>query len=345
MNTSDIISQIWCHVSFILGLVGNIFVLFSTTSHRAIKLDKLSVWIIQNLAVSDIGNTVLILVPVITSFYANKTWILGDTFCEIMFLYKYIFTVANVILINALSLNKMMRCLFPLRILNSSRGQRVAVSVFTMVGSLILPVWSYYGVYVGHFLVVEFSPSQSMCWSVFAEDAENWQESVGYVLAGMLNGMPCLVLCVVNSFLVGYALKKSNTSVNKMNIVIVVMVTVSFLLPMLPYYVYYMVAGGTWDSYPGTVRFVTFIMFISLWANPPIYILTNRSFRIFTTRLFRGNAVHNFSDSKTGTLKRNNMRYSDVVELRQAFSPEVIHSIPRALSRVKRNSASQSKSS
>ena len=333
MNTSDIVSQIWCHVSFILGLLGNSFVLLSTTYHRAIKLDKLSVWIIQNLAVSDIANTLLILIPVITSFYANTTWVLGDVFCQAMFLYKYIFTVANVILINALSLNKMMRCLFPLRILNSSRKQRVAVSVFTVVGSLILPIWSYYGVYVGNFLIVEFSSAQCMCWSVFAEDAENWQHNVGYLLAGMLNGMPCLVLCVVNSFLVGYALKKSNTSVNKMNIVIVVMVTVSFLLPMLPYYVYYMVAGGTWDNHPEIVRFVTFIMFISLWANPPIYILTNRSFRIFTTRLFRGNAVQNYSDSRTGTLKRNNMRHSDAAELRPAFPPEIMHAKSRVLSR------------
>ena len=312
MTLEGIISQAWCHVSLILGLTGNSFVLYSTTQHRAIKLDKLSVWIIQNLAVSDLANTILILLPVIISLYWHNTWVLGDTFCEIMFVYKYMGCVANMVLINALALNKMLRCLFPLRILNSSRTQRVSVSVLTVVGSMIIPVWSYYGACIERYLVVEFSSSQCMCWSIFSSKSRSWHHSVGYLLSGFLNALPCLTLCVVNTFLVGYALKKTNTTVNKMNIVIVVMVTLSFLLPMLPYFIYYMVHGNTWDSHPSTVRFVTFVMFISSWANPPIYFLTNKSFRLFTVSLMRRNRVQNQSDSKVViNVRKNNMIYSD----------------------------------
>jgi hypothetical protein len=282
-------------------------VLYSTIHHKAIKLDKLSVWIIQNLAVADLMNTVLILIPVIISLYANR-WVLGDTFCMVMFIYKYVGSVANVILINALALNKTLRCLFPLRILNSSKAQHVFVSVFTLVSVMILPVWSFYGACVRHFLLVEYSPSQTMCWSVFSPDAESWHHFVGYLLAGILNGLPCLALCVMNTFLVGYALKKSNTTVNKMNIVIVVMVTLSFLLPMLPYFIYYMVSGDSWATHHNTVRFVTFIMFISSWANPPIYFLTNKSFRLFTMKLARRNHVSNQSDSRVVmTVRKNQM--------------------------------------
>ena len=309
MSSTNIASQVWCHVSLILGLTGNSFVLYSTTSHRAIKLDKLSVWIIQNLAVSDISNTILILVPVIISLYANTQWVLGDTFCQIMFVYKYAGCVANVILINALAMNKMLRCLFPLRILNSSRSQRLSVTMFTTLIALVLPAWSYYGVYIGQFLLVEFSPAQCMCWSIFSSRSKTWHHTVGYLLAGLLNGLPCISLCLMNTFLVGYALKKSNRTVNKMNIVIVVMVTLSFLLPMLPYFIFYMVYGNTWNQ-GSTVRFVTFIMFISSWANPPIYLLTNKSFKLFTMNLLRRNRVQNFSDSKVMTVRRN-MKNSD----------------------------------
>ena len=103
-----IISHLWCHVSFLLGLIGNSYVIYSTVRHNAIKLDKLSIWIIQNLAVSDLVNTVLVLIPVIISLYADSLWIFGDTFCELSFAYKYVGFVANVTLINALSFNKMM---------------------------------------------------------------------------------------------------------------------------------------------------------------------------------------------------------------------------------------------
>ena len=41
-------------VILVLCWTGNSFVLFSTVYHRAIKMDKLSIWIIQNLCVADL---------------------------------------------------------------------------------------------------------------------------------------------------------------------------------------------------------------------------------------------------------------------------------------------------
>ena len=55
----------WVQISFILGVSGNVFVLYATIAHKAIKLDKMSIWIIKNLAVADIGNCVLVLLPIL----------------------------------------------------------------------------------------------------------------------------------------------------------------------------------------------------------------------------------------------------------------------------------------
>ena len=282
MSATTVISLLWCQIALILGLLGNSYVLFATISHNAIKLDKVSIWIIQNLAVADIANCVMFILPVIITLYARGEWVLGDTFCGVFFVYKYSCLVANMILMNLLSLNKLMRCLFPLRSLSSSRRQRYLITAVTAFGSAVLPAWSFYGTVVAKFLIVEFSASQCTCWSVYTEDAAPWTYAVGYAMAGVLNAVPCVTLVLMNIFLVAYALKKTNRTVNKMNILIVVLVTTIFVIPMLPYFICYILFGNEWDEGLGTIRFITFIMFVSSFANPLIYLLTNKGFKQFT---------------------------------------------------------------
>ena len=282
MTLADILSQVWCHCSFVMGVLGNSYVIYATVISKAIRLDKLSIWIIQNLAVIDLMNTVLILVPIITSLYAGDQWILGDTFCKVFYVYKYAGFTANVVMINILSLNKMMRCLFPLRNLDCSRTRKWVVTTITTLTSTIIPVYSCYRVILDDKFLVVFSASQCMCSSIQIAEAGGWHKVVYYFLAGSLNGLPCLVLCVTNSFLVIYALKKSNRTVNKSNIVIVVLVTASFLLFGLPYFAYSAKHGQTANNNDSTLRIVTFTTFICLWSNPVIYLVTNRGFRTFT---------------------------------------------------------------
>ena len=187
------ISQLWCHISLFLGLLGNSFVIYSTVYHKAIKLDKLSVWIMQNLAVSDlIANNILILIPVIISLYANNQWILEDAFCKANMIYKYAGCVANVFLINALALNKMMRCLFPLRNLNNSKKQRWSVTVMTFIVAMIYPSYFFYGAIVDGIFIVEFSVAQCICWSNKTAFAKTWHVIFDYVATVVLNGLPCI---------------------------------------------------------------------------------------------------------------------------------------------------------
>ena len=46
---------------------GNSFVIFSTVKYNAIKMDKASVWIIQNLATSDLLTNITVMIPVFIS--------------------------------------------------------------------------------------------------------------------------------------------------------------------------------------------------------------------------------------------------------------------------------------
>ena len=288
MNVSNIVSIVWSHWSFLMGIVGNSFVLYSTIYHRAIKMDKLSVWIIQNLAVTDLVNSFLILSPVIVSLYADSQWVFGETFCKITYIYKYLGFTANVVLINALSFNKMVRCLSPLRNLGCSKSRRWLVTTVTAATSTIIPVFSVYRSTVDDKFAVVFSTSQCMCSSVPVAEIGSLQKILYLVFAGSLNGLPCFTLCAMNTFLVVYALKKCNRVMDKGNIVIVLLVTTSFLVSGLPYFFYSVKHGHTSNNNDAFLRVVTFITFISLWSNPVIYLVTNKHFRTFTADYARG---------------------------------------------------------
>ena len=282
-----IISHIWCHLSLFLGLLGNSYVLHSTIVYRAIKLDKLSVWIIQNLAVSDLINAVIVLIPVLISLYADSNWVLGETFCKISFGYKYLGIVANMVLINILSINKMIRCLFPLKTLNCSRTQRLSVTVTAVITMLIPPTWQLYKSTLTTIYQVHFSKSQCMCWMIQISTPKIWHLILDYLLSGLLNALPCITLIGVNTFLVIFAVRKSTRTVNKMNIVVVILITTLFLVATLPYFIYYMISGDVWSDDDVILRFVTFIFFMAFWSNPVVYLATNRYFWRFTVRSIR----------------------------------------------------------
>ena len=288
MNSAEvIISHIWCHISILLGLLGNSYVLHSTIVHKAIKLDKLSLWIIQNLAVSDLISSVIVLIPVLICLYAESRWVLGEIFCKISFGYKYIGIVANMVLINILSFNKLVRCLFPLKTLDCSRGQKWIATVTTVILSLIVPVYYIYLSTLKEITDLEFSRPQCMCWMIYISEPYAWIVIADYIILGTVNTLPCLTLIVVNTVLVCFAIKKSTRPVNKGNILLVVFTTVSFLVAVLPHFVNFVIDGDLTTGHDIVIRFVMFIHFSAFWSNPIVYLATNRHFWNFTQKYIR----------------------------------------------------------
>jgi hypothetical protein len=81
---------------------------------------------------------------------------------------------------------------------------------------------------------------------------------------------------VFNIVLVAFAFFKSNRSIKKGNLIIVVMVTISFLVSFLP-----LIAAlvfGEWEPMAWSFSL------LSLWTNPIIYISVNKNLRRYTTK-------------------------------------------------------------
>ena len=299
MSTFEIIwkCQIaWGQISFILGVLGNIFTLYATTPHNAIKLDKMSIWIIKNLAVADICNCFLVVFPILLYQYGNITQLqmFGDTINKILACYRYIFFVANLFLVNILSLNKLLRCLFPLRNLVPTKRQKIIVTMTTLIVSALIAIWTAYGIEFG-FLIVnlnrEYFGAAYMGYAHYGLQTQttDLQYVLQWSILVVLNFLPCIMLIIINTTLVAVAVVKARSTINKTNILMVVLVTLAFLLSTLPHFIdltleNYSSFSGSDDELFKEIAWSS--TYLSTWINPFIYLAVNPSFREFTVQKF-----------------------------------------------------------
>ena len=283
----------WGQISFLLGVLGNIFTLYATTAHNAIKLDKMSIWIIKNLAVADICNCFLVILPILLhQYHRNITQqkMFDETFHEIFACYRYIFFMANIFLVNILSLNKLLRCLFPLRNLVTTKRQKITVTMTTVIVSTLPAIWIIYGIknnvlsvkvrndYFGaHF----FGNTYSL------DTTDYWHEILMFCVIGILNALPCVTMVMTNTTLIGVAVVKARSTINKTNILMIVLVTVGFLVSILPHYVVLIVdhTASIHSRLEIPLKEIVWsLTFLSTWINPFIYLAVNPTFRDFTIK-------------------------------------------------------------
>ena len=288
----------WGQISFLLGVLGNFFTLYATTAHNAIKLDKMSIWIIKNLAVADICNCFLVVLPILLCQYGviTKLQVYGKAFNVALAGYKYVFFVANLFLVNILSLNKLLRCLFPLRNLVPTKRQKVLVTMTTVVFSALPTIWIAYGIKANFMFVlkwpVEIEHENRYFGAAYVgilsynyvQEMTRVQKILNWGVILILNGLPCLTLVIINTALVVVAVVKANSSVNKSNILTVVVVTVGFLVSILPHFSELILVKTASSSSDEDVRkeITWSVAFLSTWINPFIYLAVNASFRQFT---------------------------------------------------------------
>ena len=97
------------------------------------------------------------------------------------------------------------------------------------------------------------------------------------VILIVVSALPCLSLIILNFALVILAVKKSNTSLNKQNLLIVIIMVSTFLLSHMPYSLVYLLDSSTLES----KEMAATISYLSSWNNPLIYFAVNRTFNTF----------------------------------------------------------------
>ena len=128
----------WSSISLIVNLVGNSIVLLATIKYKAIKLDKVSVVLIQNIAVSDILMGLNTIFPILTSLITDK-WIFGDILCYVQHYMKVPIFLSAELLICAMHLNKLTCLTFPLKSIYKKRTTGCILAVSMWVLACVIP--------------------------------------------------------------------------------------------------------------------------------------------------------------------------------------------------------------
>ena len=143
-SSTDLVSDVaryslitWCTVVLILGISGNIIIILSTR-YKAIRLDKISMVLITNIAVSDLGTTLFAVHPTLISLVWND-WPYGSTLCYLLHYLQVPSFVAAVLLICALHISKLTTLVYPLRALGRSNRCAYQISVLIWFLTAILP--------------------------------------------------------------------------------------------------------------------------------------------------------------------------------------------------------------
>ena len=344
-NPDLIFSIIWCHVCFAAGLLGNGWLLFATIRLKALKLDRISLWTLQNVGVLDIASCFALLLPVITvqygvlqaegptQFYrafsiygrtnyssptstgSNITsygglirmqpaeWV-PTPICKAVAVYEFSFLAGNGALMSVLSVNKLTRCLFPLRNMYPGRLQLATITIFT--GTLIgIPaVWQSY-LYTSGASKLNINTDIHICelWFVLTGDnaVRQWHFNGMYAILTICAVIPFSLIVIANVSLVTYAVRKRGIAVRKSGVFLCLAITICQTIAYLPTCVSFLpfhfdvvlLEKIRWN-----------FAFLSSWINPVMCFLTNQPFRTSTLELLkcrakgRGKGVENIGEGQ-----------------------------------------------
>ena len=277
------IIQIWIHASFIVGVFGNVFLLHATTFHRALRMDRMSVWIVQNLSLADLLHCVLVIGVVLVSSDAGGRWVFGQEFCKLIAVYHAVFLMMNYFLLCALSSNKLLRCLFPLRYMVATKRAKITISVTSVFLSTIPTFSKFTNIYITKSLRPEFE--HGICISRPTTETRGELGAGGFlILLCLFNVLPCVILLATNIWLVAFASLKTTSTrgLNRRTILVSAIVTAFYISSVMPSFVLKLYNfESAHESISNPLSLAFYWSFVGVWINPIIHLASSTSLRDF----------------------------------------------------------------
>ena len=261
-----------------LGLCGNGFVLYGSIRHRAIRMDKISVLFVENLAFSDIIITIVYYVPMLVTLIKER-WVFGKALC---FLSAFYFTnvpfINELLLIGTISLYRMW-------VLKKAPGQRERIPIKHV--KLFLSSFWLLGI-MSCTVYVLFK-----CHAVYRPETLNCQASNFYVrnqlvpwtivLVILFMVVPIVLVIIANvciiSTVMKHAQKAGKTTVNKITVITISSICVCFIVSYSPYCINLILRCFKVDDQNWFVVTKCYMLSFNTMANPFIYTMTNKPFR------------------------------------------------------------------
>ena len=278
----------YCSFLFTSSLIGDILVLIgSSERYHAIKLHKILVVFVQNIAIADIVVSVFRVIPCAVSLIADR-WVFGNVFCHVSFFGSLSAVGSHFGLISGFAFAKLLIVKFPLRALAwPKKGAYITTGIIWTVWTvitLLVDIFGRSGVYFSY-----YSYSCEKMWSPSLV-ATSWIEAY-HVALGITLLTSTLVTIVSSIILLAVAKRAVGAGQLQWRGVATVLVTVGvYILSVLPLALYFLIStfvsrGNLAQLQFYLYRFASFFGLVSMISNFYIYIATFPSFRVLLKNL------------------------------------------------------------
>ena len=292
--SEHIIILTWFFFTGFLSTAGNAIVLVSSIKYNAIHLDRVSIILIRNLAIADLGFG---LSRFSTAMKEAMQWnVFGHRICGIIRIVALFFLYASSCFLASLNLNKLNVLLFPLRsnIRRFKRGYIISCAVWaSSTASIVVIVLNM--LFSRDELSIEFIPAYGfneetfLCYFYLVH---KYQRLISIFITICFTFIPMVCVVITTIWMLFFVKKVSG--IQRQTIFTLLVVSVTFFVSLAPTVVVSSITSRTLISRDevelglGTIKTVNILFMISSFsicinsaANPFIYCLTIRSFGAF----------------------------------------------------------------
>lgn len=258
----------------IFGIAGNTFVLHASVVYNAIKMDKISVAFIRNIAFADICIASFGYGPSLITLITRK-WVLGKAICYITGSLQQVPCSSEILLMAVLSAYRFWALKTPAAV--RERIPRMHVNI------LIALLWGIPLCFLLVFILIDlkvfYDPDLFSCTPKELE-SHMWLNGVASMLLGLV---PFIVIIVSNVgiiVLIVYYSKQVGASqmINKNTTITLLYISVVFIVSYTPYFVFIFMDSNAMviERWFSLVKW--YIIALNCLMNPFIYYLTNETF-------------------------------------------------------------------
>ena len=264
---------VWTISTTTSAILGNLVVLIAI-KRKSIKLDRISVVIIGNLAVADMGCGLYVMTNFI-NIVAGR-YVLGEKICYIsVFLCNFFFS-ASILSLCSLNVSKATCLAFPFLARLRSTRQGCFIAGFIWIAAL--PILGYVIMYHDDFY---FSPEILRCTILLSKKESGASKTAAYILflyiliPGFII-LSCTIGLLIYTFRKAGKLKPGTLATN-------LCVSAVFLISLLPVGMKYILASQGISNGHFT-RFSSYLSVLNFATNPIVYLFTIRSFGSFVRK-------------------------------------------------------------
>ena len=277
----------WCSLVLLGCLIGNTIILLATVRCKTIKLDKTSLVLIKNIAVSDILMGIVGVHPALASLIFGA-WPYGSISCYIFQYLQVPVYFSAVLLICGLHLNKLYTVIYPLSTVGRSSRAGHVICVVAWLLCAFFPATQ---------IIVDFKPVMYVaktyrCMYSYQDAVWNWLLPL---IGAVFTAFPNILVGGTTATLV-FLVRRTKGRFNKQGILVAFYVGCLYLLANIPVSVDLLVYKNFRQFMSPEVDFFFdfyvyrasyFMVFMNCSCNFLVYYCSVKSFNVFVKRGFR----------------------------------------------------------